>query len=374
MDTESKKRLVPEHIENLNAYKPGKTTGEAEQVYNPARIAKLASNENRLGFSPAVKAAVMSALGTANNYPDPAAKKLKSAVAEKLGVPENRVVIGAGSDSIISMICRTFFNPGEHIVTSSVTFMGVYVQAGVFGIPVNKIPLTADYRFDVQAIAAAITAETKLIYIANPNNPTGTCITKKEFEWLMERVPADVLVVMDEAYSEFAEGTADFISALEYDFENVIVLRTFSKAYGLAGFRIGYAVASEKLTGYLSKTKLIFEPSAPAQAAALAAIRDTAFLAESIRVVKAARERVYHLFDEFGIRYVPSVSNSVLMLTKGEAEAAGFTRNMLERGVILRHVHAFGMPEGVRISMGTNEDMDQFEAAFREIMHESRTG
>ncbi len=372
MSQRPNKPLVPSNIEQLSRYVAGKTIAEVEEDYNPKRIAKLASNENRLGFSPKVKESIEQALSSNNNYPDPIARKLRKEVAERNGVKESEVIIAAGSESIIAMLCRTFFLNKQNAVTSDATFVGFFVQIGVRGVHLKKVPVTKEYKFDVKAIVNAIDEDTKMVYIANPNNPTGTYITKEEYEWMMSKIPSDVLVVMDEAYYEFADSVEDYPHALDYGHENVIVLRTFSKAYGLAGFRVGYAIAREEIINYLLKTKLTFEPSALAQAAALAAYKDTDFLEKGLSVITEGKERLYAFFDKHDVEYVRSISNSVMMVLPTEESAISFTQSMLEKGVILRRINAFGLPKCVRISIGLKEDMDQFEQAFEEILASNR--
>jgi histidinol-phosphate aminotransferase len=227
--------------------------------------------------------------------------------------------------------------------------------------------VTDDYKYDLEAMADAISDRTKMIYIANPNNPTGTYITTSEFEKFMKRVPDDVLVIMDEAYYEYAYDVPDFPNSLNYNFDNVITLRTFSKAYGLAGFRIGYGIASEKIIEQMMKTKLTFEPTTAAQAAALASLEDKAFLMKSRETVEKGKERLYNFFDEQDISYVPSISNSVMMILPNEQKAIDFTQAMLEEGVILRRINAFGLPNCVRITIGDDREMEHFENSFKKI-------
>lgn len=367
MSRKSQKPLVPSNIEELNRYVAGKTIAEVEELYKPERIAKLASNENRLGVNPKLKESIEQALSETNNYPDPIARKLRKAIADRNGVKETEVIIAAGSESILALICRTFFLEQQNGITADATFVGFFVQMGVRGVKLKKIPVTKDYRFDVKAIVNAIDDKTKLVYIANPNNPTGTYITKKEYEWMMSQIPSDVLLAMDEAYYEFTEGVEDYSSALDYDYDNVIVLRTFSKAYGLAGFRVGYAIAREEIIDYLLKTKLTFEPSTLGQAVALTAYNDHEFLQKGLAVVREGKEQLYRFFDKHGVKYIRSISNSVMMVLDTEEEAINFTQAMLERGVILRRINAFGLPKCVRITIGMKEDMDQFERVFEEI-------
>ncbi|SMO41997.1 histidinol-phosphate transaminase [Gracilimonas mengyeensis] len=367
MSEKTGKPLVPSNIENLKPYVAGKTIAEVVDQYKPEKIAKLASNENRVGCSPKVKAAIDEAFGSIQDYPDPIARKLRAAIAERNNVDPEQVLLASGSESIISILCRTFFLNRENVITADATFVGFFVQIGVCGVHLKRIPLTPDYRYDVKAIASAMDENTKMVYIANPNNPTGTYINKDEFEWLMKQVPSDTLVVMDEAYYEYATKVEDYPATLDYDYDNVITLRTFSKAYGLAGFRVGYAIAHPRLIKNMMKTKLTFEPSTLAQAGALAAFNDREFLAKGIEVVEKSKERLYRFFDEHNVEYVKSVSNSVMMILPSEEEAADFTQKMLEKGVILRRINAFGLPNCIRITVGLPEEMDHFENTFKEI-------
>lgn len=367
MSSKTGKPLVPSNIETLKPYVAGKTIAEVADLYKPTKISKLASNENRLGCSTKVKSAIDEAFKQIQDYPDPIARKLRKAIADKNGVNPENVLIASGSESIISILCRSFFLNRENAITADATFVGFFVQAGVRGIHLKKIPITSDYRYDVKAIASAIDDQTKMVYIANPNNPTGTYIPKDEFEWFLEQVPEDVLIVMDEAYFEYVREVDDYPKALDYKRDNIIVLRTFSKAYGLAGFRVGYAIAAEQLIQNMMKTKLTFEPTTLGQAAALAAYQDEEFLEESIQLATDSKNRLYTFFEKHGVKYVPSVSNSVLMVLPNEDEAIDFTQQMLERGVILRRVNAFGLPNCIRITVGLPDEMEHFEQSFLEI-------
>lgn len=367
MFNSTKRPLLPNNIKNLKPYVAGKTIEEVEEQYHPKRISKLASNENRLGCSPKVKEAVNEALGTIQNYPDPIARKLRVAIAEKNGVQSENVFIAAGSESIISILCRTFFRDNENAITADATFVGFFVQMGVRGVELKKMPVTADYKYDLEPIVSAIDDNTKMIYIANPNNPTGTYITKNEFERFIEKVPDDILVIMDEAYYEFAEDVDDYPHALDYNLPNVLSLRTFSKAYGLAGFRIGYAIGHETLISNMLRTKLTFEPTVLAQAAAMTALQDDDFLGRAIQMVNDSKQRLYRFFDDNEVEYVPSVSNSVLMVHSTEEDASDFTQKMLEQGVILRQTGGFGLPHCVRITVGNDVEMQHFEDSFKNI-------
>lgn len=367
MSKSNHRPLVPYNIDHLSPYVAGKTIAEVREAYDPPAISKLASNENRLGCSPRVEPAVREALREIQDYPDPSSRELRGLLARRNGVDAENIIVAAGSESIISILCRTFFLDHEEAITADATFVGFFVQANIRGITIKKTPLDGEYRFDLDRMAGAVTGNTKMIYIANPNNPTGTYVTRSQFESFMEKVPSDVLVIMDEAYFEFAEEIGDYPSSLDYGYENVLTLRTFSKAYGLAGFRIGYAMGPRRLIEEMSKTKLTFEPTAPAQAAAVAALGDEDFLRESKAMVRKSRQRLYDFFEEEGVRYVPSVANSVLMLLPDQQQAREFTQAMMEEGVILRRTQAFGLPNGIRITVGKPGEMEHFEKSFRKV-------
>lgn len=362
--------LIPENIRKLKPYVAGKTIAEVMEIYKPDKISKLASNENRLGFSPLVRNAITDIMDNLQDYPDPVSHKLRKKLAHFHGVKNEEILIAAGSESLISVICRTFFKEKEYAITADATFVGFFVQAGVRGIQVEKIPITKDFKFDVPGILQAVKKGVKIVYIANPNNPTGTYITKPEFEYLINHIPEDVLLIADEAYYEYAKDVEDYPRALENRKKNVIILRTFSKAYGLAGLRVGYGIAHRDLITQMSKTRLTFEPTTFAQAAAFAALDDTEFIEKSVKRVREGREKLYSFFDEHNVQYVKSICNSVLMVCNDSETAAKFTQSMLVQGVILRRVQAFGLPNCIRITIGTEEEMKHFEKSFLNITEE----
>ena len=356
---------IPKRIRDLKPYVAGKSIAEVKETYDVRRISKLASNENRLGCSPDVKPAVERALANIQDYPDPVSRELRSELAERNGVHENEIIVASGSESILSILCRSLLSSNDNIVTSNATFVGIFVQGGVMGAGFKKVPETPGYGFDLSAMLEAIDENTKMVYIANPNNPTGTYIKKDDYKTFIERIPDHVLIVADEAYFEYARDVHDYPDALDYRYENVIVTRTFSKGYGLAGFRIGYAFAHPELIAQLLKSKLTFEPTTLAQAAALAAVKDEDFLAKSVELVKQERKKLCLFFDDHSVEYVPSISNSVMMICKTEEEASSVTRKMLEKGVILRQLTAFGLPHCVRITIGTEEEMNHLKDSLK---------
>ena len=235
------------------------------------------------------------------------------------------------------------------------SFIGWYVNVNKYG-RVSKQIAHNNYRFDLERIADNLTEKTKIIYLANPNNPTGTIFTKQEFEKFLKKVPEDILIVLDEAYTVYAQSNDDYPNGLDYDNENLIVLRTLSKAYGLAGIRIGFAVGHEDLIKVLYKVKLPFEPNSLAQAAAIAAINDEEFLQRTIKLNTVSLNKFRKKFDELSIRYLPTFTNFLLLLFNDEKYSMKFNEECSRRGLILRHVEAFGIPNGIRINSGTEEE------------------
>lgn len=360
---------IPKRIRNLTPYTAGKTIAEVKQTYSVDTISKLASNENRLGCSPDVQPAVQRTLADIQDYPDPQSRELCAELAARNSVTEDEIIIASGSESILSILCRSLLDSSDNIVTANATFVGIFVQAGVMGADIKKVPVTPQYGYDTTAMLNAIDGNTKMIYIANPNNPTGTYVGKSEYQSFIENVPDDVLVIADEAYFEYSRDVDDYPHALNYRRDNVIVTRTFSKGYGLAGFRIGYGIAHPDLIQQLMKCKLTFEPTTLAQAAALAAVKDDVFLEKSVKLVNEERKKLCLFFDDHDAEYVPSISNSVMMICDTEKDAAALTQNMLEKGVILRQLSAFGLPHCVRISIGTEEEMNHFKDSFKLVQN-----
>lgn len=367
MEKKRKRPLVPDYIRGLNPYQAGKTIAEVKELYNPPRISKLASNENRMGCSEVVEQAVQEALQEIQDYPDPLARKLRKKIAERNNVSLENVVVGAGTESLIANLFRTFFHEDEEAISASATFVGFFVHANVQSVRIKSTPLTDGYGFDPQALIDAINNHTKMIYIANPNNPTGTYLSEDEFEYLMAHVPEDVLVVMDEAYYEYAQTLSDYPDSLDYKLDNVLTLRTFSKAYGLAGFRVGYGIGHPEVIEMMTKTKLAFEPSSTAQHVAIAAYDDQEHVKKSRQMVERGKRRLYSLLDESDITYVPTACNAVMAVFPSEDLARQFNQQMMKNGVILRRLGMFGLPNGIRITIGTEEEMEHFEESFKEV-------
>jgi histidinol-phosphate aminotransferase len=250
---------------------------------------------------------------------------------------------------------RTFLRKKDEIIAAKNSFIGFRVLANASGFKTNWISMD-NYHHNLASMAKAINDQTKIIYLANPDNPTGTYFNVQKFDAFMSQVPARVLVLLDEAYFEYAKDVLDYPDSMHYRYDNVITLRTFSKAYGLAGFRIGYGFAHEDIINNLMKVKLPFEPSTPAQIAAIAALGDKNYLQSSLKLNKEGIAGMKKLFDEYELDYIPTIANFLTLVFKNEKSAKSFCKSMLQRGVILRYLSGFGLPECVRVTTGTQEE------------------
>lgn len=355
--------LVPEYISKLIPYKAGKPIEEVKRELGLERVYKLASNENPLGPSPRAMAAIRAAAQDLHLYPDPAGFQLRTALAERYRVKLGNVVLGAGSEGLMATIVRTFLHGDEEVLTSEGTFVGFMVLARAQGVPIVTVPMR-DYGFDLAAMAEALTPKTKLIYLANPNNPTGTIFSRPAFEAFLERVPPHVLILLDEAYFEFVGDGYDYPDSQLYRADNVITLRTFSKSYGLAGVRIGYGLAHEGLIDQLMKVKLPFEPSALAQAAGLAAMEDTDFLARTLELNRRGLARFAEAFEAAGIPHVASHANFVMLDLGSEERVERIAQELLAEGIIVRPLKGFGLPHCLRVSVGLEHENEAFLKAF----------
>ncbi len=348
---------IPKHVENLKPYKAGKPIEELAREKGLTKIVKLASNENPLGTSPKAIEAVKKYLNELHRYTNPSAFKLVNAIAKKYNKIPEQIVTGSGSDSILQYIVTAFSGEDDEMLTSEGTFIGWYVNTNKYGRKSKLVPLIK-YHFDLEAILNSINKKTKIIYLANPNNPTGTMFTKSEFEYFIKKVPENILVVLDEAYTVYAASNPDYPNGLDYNLPNLLVIRTLSKAYGLAGLRMGFAVGPAELIQELYKVKLPFEPNLLAQEAAIAAFDDDEFLERTVQQNRISLDRMIKKLNEIGIEQVPTSANFILMLFPSEEFAAEMNSECLNKGLILRHVNTFGIPNGIRINSGTDEETE----------------
>jgi len=360
--------LVPSYIASLRPYEPGRSPEEVKRRYGLARVVKLASNENPLGPSPKAMEAMRASLGGLQLYPD-GGLALREVLAKRFLVRVENVIAGSGSEGIMANIIRTFLCDGDEVLTTEAAFIGFQVLARSRGVRYRTAPYR-EWRYDLAALAREINENTKIVYLANPNNPTGTIFTRDEFEEFYRHVPERVLIILDEAYFEYAMDNPDYPDSMRYRYDNVITLRTFSKAYGLAGARIGYGFAHGELIGNLLKVKLPFEPATAAEAAGIAALEDDEFLRRTLELNAAGRRFLTEALGELGYEVAPSNANFVMIVMAGEQHAARLTDALLGRGIIVRPLGAFGLPQCLRISTGTREDNELLVEEMRR-MHAS---
>jgi histidinol-phosphate aminotransferase len=366
------KKLVPDYIENLEVYQAGKPIEELAREKGLTRITKLASNENPLGPSPFAIREMTNALWEVHRYPDMAAHQVKTALCELYKLKPQNIILGNGSEGIMGYICRAFLQPDEEVVTSENTFIGFLILAKSVGAKLIQVPRRTDYKYDVEAMAKKITQNTKIVYIANPDNPTGTYITKQEFDFLMQHVPEHTIVILDEAYFEFANNKWDYPDSMHYRYDNVITLRTFSKAYGISGVRCGYGFGHEYLIGNLHKVKLPFEPSLIAQKGACGALKDYPHLVRTLENNQQGLQELFDYLTRQGFAPIPSVTNFITFKT-GSSQASQFLyQALLQHGVIIRPLAANLMPDHVRISIGTQEEMQHLYQAMDQVMPQYR--
>jgi histidinol-phosphate aminotransferase len=345
--------LVPPYIDALSPYEPGRSVEDVRRAYGIERVAKLASNENPLGSSPLALDAMRRQTDALNYYPN-GGLDLRRVLAEEYDLKVDNVIAGSGSDSIMANIIRTFLGDEDEVLTTEAAFIGFQVLAKSRGVRYKTVPYK-EWRYDLAALARQITANTKIIYLANPNNPTGTIFTRQEFQDFYAHVPERVLIILDEAYFEYAKDNPKYPDSMHYRYDNVITLRTFSKVYGLAGLRIGYGFAHEVLVRNLLKVKLPFEPSTVAQAAAIGALADKEFLHRSLALNAHGLKLLTEEFRRLGLTVVDSDANFVMLVFGSEQQASAFVEGMLRQGIIVRPLRAFGLPNCVRVSTGTDE-------------------
>ena len=357
--------LVPPYIESLRPYEAGRGIEEVRREFGLTRISKLASNENPLGPSPLALDAISQSLGSLNLYPN-GGLDLRRVLAEKFDLKIGNVIAGSGSEGIMSNIIRTFLCDEDEVLTTDAAFIGFQVLAKSRGVKYRTVPYR-DWHYDLPALAGQINDRTKIIYLANPNNPTGTIFSKHEFDDFYKHVPERVLIILDEAYFEYAKDNPRYPDSMHYRYDNVITLRTFSKIYGLAGVRIGYGFAHEDLIANLLKVKLPFEPSTVAQAAGVAALADKEFLHRSLELNARGLQLLTRSFGELGITVVPSEANFVMLTLASAEQASQLTRELLMQGIIVRPLGSFGLPNCVRVSTGTDEDNQRCVEAMSKL-------
>ena len=352
-------------IASLSPYVPGKPIEELQREMGLARVIKLASNENPLGPSPKALAALQEGHETLHRYPDGGAFRLREALADRWKVTADQVILGNGSDEILGLLARTFLAPGDEAVMADQTFVIYKMEVtAAHGKPVI-VPLK-QWKHDLPAMADAITGRTRLLFVCNPNNPTGTMVSADEVGRLLARVPAHVVVVLDEAYFEYVRSP-EFPDSMAYvkQGRNVIVLRTFSKIYGLAGLRIGYGVSTTEITGLLNRVRPPFNANSLAQRAALAALSDDNHVAQSRSVNAVGMEQVIKGLTDLGFVPIPSEANFVYVDIKRDGRAVFDA--LLREGIIVRHIEG----RMIRVTIGQEEENKEFLAALKRVLRSS---
>ena len=364
------KELAVAGVQTLHPYQPGKPIDELarELGLSEADIVKLASNENPMGPGPKAMAAVEQAIAEITLYPDGFGFDLKKALCEKLGVEMNQITLGNGSSDILDFITRVFVNDGDNVVVSQHAFAIYGIVAAMVGAECIQVP-AVDYGHDLDAMAAAINERTRVVFVTNPNNPTGTWVGRDALVSFLNKVPENVLVLLDEAYFEYVhEAEYPDGIALLVDYPNLVVTRTFSKAYGLAALRVGYSVSSPELADLLNRVRPPFNVNSAALAAAAAALADDEYVTSSIAVNDAGMKQLEQAFNEMSLYFIPSVGNFIAFRVPQGFDAAAVYQGLLRKGVIVRPVANYDMPGFLRVSIGTEAENKVFIDALAAVL------
>lgn len=355
---------VRKEVKSLGKYISGKPIEEVKRELGINKVVKLASNENPLGCSPMVIEAIKELLIDVNMYPDASSYEFKKLLSEKLNINKDMIFCGAGSDSLINVLCTTVLDKDDESIMPELTFPRYESNTLLMGAKAIKIPMKNNY-LDLEKMVEAITDKTKIIWFCNPNNPTGSMFTAKEFNNIIDEIPKEVLIVMDEAYCEYVTSK-EYPNSIELlkKYPNIIILRTFSKAYGLASLRFGYGIAREELVDYLNRVINAFDSNLFAQKSAVAALNDKNFVEKVRSFNQKEREYLSSQFDRMGLEYVKSEANFILVNVKGDDKP--IHEYLLKHGYIIRPGFLLGIPGWIRVSIGIKEDNREFcELLFR---------
>lgn len=362
------RNLVRKNIFSVKQYLPGKPIEEVRREFGLKDVIKMASNENCLGPSPKALNAVRKSLNDISRYPDASLFYLKTKLARALGLKEENLIFGNGSDEIIVLAIRTFLNDTEEVVIARPTFLIYEIAAQVHNAKIKFVPLTKDFKYDLKEMKKAVTPNTKIVFIANPDNPTGTYVTKQELEDFLKGLPDKTIVFLDEAYFEFADYSfKDYPNGMDYlNKYNVIVARSFSKVYGLAGLRIGYGISDPEIISYMERVREPFNVNILAQAAALAAIDDKVFLKKTLAHVEREKKFLYAAFRRMNLRYVESATNFILL--DAQRDCREIFNKLLKKGVIIRDMKVWGLDTFIRVTIGTHKENERFLKALTEVL------
>ena len=356
--------LLRKGVSSLHAYVPGRSIEEVAVEYGLSEVIKLASNENALGPTPGAIDAIRSALDGLHRYPDGGAKALVSRLAQKLGVSPSQVFMGNGGDDVLSVLSRTFLNDGDEVVIPQPTFSPYAHVSRVMGAQVVFSPLR-DMKIDLDDVLDKVSGRTKIVFLCSPNNPTGGILAEGELVSFLEKLPEGLLVLLDEAYGDFADDPTYPDSVSLIDRFPLVVLRSFSKIYGLAGLRVGFALSREGVVDYMNRVREPFNVNQLAQAAALAALEDDDYRERAIALVRKGREALYLAFEKMGLDYVESQANFIFVRV-GDGDAA--MNALMREGVIVRPGSAFGHPEWIRVTVGLPDENERFLLKLRDFL------
>ncbi len=360
------KLMIPDYIQAISPYVPGKPLEELEREYGIYNSVKLASNENPLGPSPKALEAIRERLSNLHRYPDGAGHDLVCKIAERHGVTPDHIVIGNGSDDIIAMLIQATVRPGARVIVPHPSFLMYDISATAAGAVVDRVPLQ-NLTMDLAAMARQVSEDTRLLFVCNPNNPTGTVVSKSDFNNFMEQLPDHVIVVVDEAYIEFARTANCLKTGRPEDMNRPLVtLRTFSKAYGLAGLRVGYGVMPKELAGILHRVRQPFNVNLLAQAGAAAALDDQDFLQRTVSLVHKGLDSLHAALDRMGLGYFASDANFFL-IDVGQPADAVFEK-MLAKGVIVRSMRSYGFSEYIRVNVGLESENKRLIEALKAVL------
>ncbi len=374
------KELINPNVLELRPYTPGKPAEEIRRKFNLEKVVKLASNENPYPIPAHVSEAITAEISNLGQYPCSDCFFLRNKVAGYNGVGADNIVVGSGSVEIIRMIVKAFIDPkkGEKILTSEKSFVFYKIAAVEHGgkDAFVEAPMGEDYRYDLDALYRLIDSKTRVIFIANPNNPTGTMLGKKEIMEFVDKVPRDVMIVFDNAYQEYvtgggnAEDAADYVDGIDMAVhrKNVIVLRTFSKIYAMAGLRIGYAVSNDAVISYLGRVKAPFNVTRPAQVAAMASLESDEFKNRSAKANAANREILFDRLTELDLRVIPSKTNFLLFFPGAGISIPDLNEQLMAEGVIIRPMAGFGVPDAMRVTVGTEEENTFFIETLKKVL------
>jgi histidinol-phosphate aminotransferase len=366
------KHLVNPNVLDLVPYKPGKPVEELRREHNLTRIVKLASNENPSQVPRNVVEAVEKEIANFNLYPENDCYYLRHQIAKINGVDAENIIMGAGSVELIRMIVVTFLKPGQTVLSSEKTFLMYRIAATENGgkSAMVEAPMGDDYTYDLDALYRLVDEKTRIIFIANPNNPTGTMLPKQALIDFINKIPEDKFVVLDNAYQEYVSSPAEYFDGIKeaVNRKNLIVLRTFSKIYSLSGLRVGYGVADAEVISYLNRVKPPFNVTRPAQVAARASLENNEFRDRSAAYNLKAREKLFGQLREMDLQVVPSEANFLCFFPR--RDVAELNQRLLREGVIIRPLQAFGVPDAMRVSVGFEEDNDYFIDRLKKVLSE----